>query len=341
MRYFVFLFFYVYSFSAFSLQESEISTAYDLLEKKSLYQMGDFKGEKDLNLRYLKFGKRQGEKGSLIFVNGRAENIFKYIELYYDFYLKGWSPIYTYDHRGQGFSDRILSDSNIGYIDNYSYYREDLKAFLSIVKKDPEVDKKNLFLISHSMGGTIAVDYLQNYKNPIFKALILSSPLFYIKMDKSSIRSYLFAFYCFLFSCLERDKVKNKMDMLTDSKARRDFFAYLQKEKFPQAALGPASFRWLFESTKTGYKLMKKNNIKKIKIPVLILQGEKDFVISNDHHNKFCERIPECCRLKKLHGKHEHFFEKDEIRSKAIQEVLEFFSKYKKHKELCSKTDPI
>ena len=95
--------FITYSLPSLALKETDIAFVYELLDNKKFYQQGEFKGERNIKLRYARFGEKRGKEGALVFVSGRAENLFKYIELFYDLHLKGWSPIYTYDHRGQGF----------------------------------------------------------------------------------------------------------------------------------------------------------------------------------------------------------------------------------------------
>ena len=326
-----FLIFTIYSLPSLALKETDISFVYELLDNKKFYQQGEFKGEGDVKLRYARFGKKRGKEGALVFVNGRAENLFKYIELFYDLHLKGWSPIYTYDHRGQGFSDRLYSPSNMGHVEDYSYYRKDLKTFLDIVKSDPQVGKSPLFLIAHSMGGLIAVDYLQNYKDPGFKALVLSAPMFRISITASAVFDYLSFLFCSLFPCSSKNlKEENKNSVLTNSKAREDFFIYLKKKRFPESKLGPPSVPWLIKSFKRGRKSIRPKEIQKIKMPILILQGEQDVVVSNEQSKEFCKVIPQNCELKIFDGKHELFIEKDPVRDQVIAEVLQFFSKHKR-----------
>ena len=134
------------------------------------------------------------------------------------------------------FSDRLYKPSNMGHVEDYSYYRKDLKTFLDIVKKDPQVEKNPLFLIAHSMGGLITLDYLQNYKNPGFKALVLSAPMLSISIVANSAFAYLSSLFCSIFSCSNKDlKEQNKSSVLTNSKAREDFFIYLKKKRFPES----------------------------------------------------------------------------------------------------------
>ena len=310
---------------ALSLPESDLSPLYDFLDNHDFYQMKELQGQKNVRLRYAKFGKGQGKKGSLVFVNGRAENILKYIELFYDLQNQGWSPIYTYDHRGQGFSERLLPDPLTGYVEDYSLYRKDLEAFIQRVKEDPAVSKENLFLIAHSMGGTIVVDYLQTKKNSPFKAVVLSSPLFRIKTTKSAFEIGIVSLYCLIAPCKNPIARKASYTALTDSPARIQFDKYLKK-KFPSAALGPPSFHWVVESFKISKQIMKEDKIKQIQTPILILQGKKDSLVDNSFHDRFCSILSKThCQIKSLSGKHESFIERDKIRQATIKETTHFF----------------
>ena len=253
---FILLSFNFFSVPSLALQESEQPFVYDLLEEGEFYQVGTFKGQGDIPLYYAKFGRGQGEKGSLVFINGLAENLFKYLELFYDLYLQGYSPIYTYDHRGQGLSNRFLSDPKAGYVEYFSHYSKDLRIFLhNVVPKDSEVDQDNLFAIAHSMGGTVLVDYLQTPSPDVkrrisrsgvvmlgnpeypkeFKAIVLSSPLFYPQHDDSEYPDWVVlnvfrfqkcasSFFSF-DSCLKYDLITSSRSKLTNSRARYKFFS--------------------------------------------------------------------------------------------------------------------
>ena len=332
------------SVSCFGLKESDISTVYELLDRENLYQEGEFKGEKNRTLKYLKFGKKLGPKGSVIFVNGRAENVFKYMELFYDLHIQGWSPVYTYDHRGQGFSDRLLSDPKAGHVEDYSHYRKDFKTFLQLVALDPEFNPEKSFLIAHSMGGVITVDYLQN--NPdqkYFSSVAISSPMFRIHAHVPSFIEKglleVMKLYC-LFDCTDQIpgiKMKSLIQkFLTRSHARHKFRLYLETKKFPKIKPGRPTYQWVIKSFEFSRQIMQKDRIQAIKTPILILQGEQDQVVSNSHQDEFCNETPTCCHIKKTVARHEHFLETDALRDQAIQETLSFFSKQKQYQELCT-----
>ena len=282
-----------------AFEEADLSPLYDLLKEGRFYTVGDFQGEKRVTLRYAKFGKGRGKNGSLVFINGKGENLFKYMELFYDFYLQGWSPIYTYDHRNQGFSDHVLSltaswpvslspagevepdastalgssgslspagevrplprknrgepespagevkpsdpppDPSATYVENYSLYKKDLEAFIRLVLEDGEVDRSRLFLIAHSMGGAVALDYLQTHpeKSP-FKSAALSAPMIKIKsnlfpvLEKGTV--FVLTGYCSFLPCTWRlPSLRSRFTAktLTDSESRYAFSAWLEKRK--------------------------------------------------------------------------------------------------------------
>lgn len=363
---FLFSLLFCLPFLAMALEELDLSPAYKLLEKREFYTIGDFQGAKQVTLRYAKFGKERGKNGSLVFINGKGENILKYIELFYDFHLQGWSPIYTYDHRNQGFSKSVLSRSvslpvslspsgeiepsdqtapnpPATYVENYSLYREDMEAFIRVVLNDAEVDHSHLFLIAHSMGGAIALDYLQTHseKSP-FKFVALSSPMIKVKsnlfpfLEKAGLA--VLTGYCSYLPCTwKMPSFRNRFTRktLTNSLSRYAFSEYVEKKRFPQIASQGVSFRWVVESFKITDQLMEKKRIRQIVTPFLILQSEEELFVSNEHHHSFCDMIPDCCHITKVAGKHELFMEKDKQRNEAIETVISFFLNSKKYHKEC------
>ncbi|MCV6036713.1 alpha/beta fold hydrolase, partial [Escherichia coli] len=76
-------------------------------------QEGFVKGTEKKNIYWCKLTNPEHKKAVLI-VNGRIESSWKYQELFYDLYRQGYD-VYSFDHRGQGLSDRLLSDSDMGH----------------------------------------------------------------------------------------------------------------------------------------------------------------------------------------------------------------------------------
>lgn len=116
-------------------------------------------------LRYSRFGCDLGAKGALVLLPGRGEFSPEFFETAIDFIARGYGPVYVVDHRGQGLSPRLLEDPHKGHIARFEDYVDDMAVFVGAVKDDlAELGAgpaPRLFLTSNSMGGAIAIGYLQ------------------------------------------------------------------------------------------------------------------------------------------------------------------------------------
>ena len=86
----------------------------------------------------------------MVVLQGRAEFIEKYFETVRDLRARGFA-VATFDWRGQGLSDRALSDRHKGYVRNFSNYITDLEAMMEQVVM-PDCPPP-FFALAHSMGG--------------------------------------------------------------------------------------------------------------------------------------------------------------------------------------------
>ena len=124
-------------------------------EKK--IHMQTLKTSDNVELCYV-IAKAKKTKANLIISNGRTESFVLYTEVIMEFVEKGYD-VYAVDHRGQGLSERLTSDPHLGHIDQFQQYAADLNFFVeSLVPKK----KWPTFILSHSMGSAIALDYLMN-----------------------------------------------------------------------------------------------------------------------------------------------------------------------------------
>ena len=80
-------------------------------------------------LRFARFPPPPGRKGTVCLFQGRAEFIEKYFEVVRDLQARGFA-VATLDWRGQGLSDRALSDRRKGHVKDFSEYDRDLDAFM-------------------------------------------------------------------------------------------------------------------------------------------------------------------------------------------------------------------
>src|SRR6185437_13498573 len=76
------------------------------------------------SLRFARWRPPPGRKGTVCIFQGRSESIEKYFETVRDLRARGFA-VATLDWRGQGFSDRALSDRRKGYVRDFSQYATD------------------------------------------------------------------------------------------------------------------------------------------------------------------------------------------------------------------------
>jgi len=129
---------------------------------------GTFKSFDGLELFYQYWKNDSNIKAVLVIVHGFGEHSGRYMNVVNHFIPNGYC-IYSYDLRGHG-----QSPGQRGYIKDWKEYREDLKTFISFVKnKMPDTP---LFLMGHSLGGLIVLEYVLHYPEGL-KAVISSGPL--------------------------------------------------------------------------------------------------------------------------------------------------------------------
>lgn len=115
----------------------------------------------------------QPAKGTVFVVQGRAEFIEKFGEVFTRLLARGFA-IATLDLRGQGGSGRQLRDPRKGHVEDFDDYLLDFDALIG------EADRRKMprpyGLLAHSTGGAIALLALARGHAP-FERAILTSPL--------------------------------------------------------------------------------------------------------------------------------------------------------------------
>ncbi len=121
---------------------------------------------------------KKGAKGTVLVFPGRTEFIEKYGPTVQRILDMGYSAA-VIDWRGQGLSDRIAKNHQLGHVKHFLDYQKDVDGMLNIVKAAglPE----ELTLLCHSMGGTIGLRSLHN--GLPFKKAIFSAPMWGIYIE--------------------------------------------------------------------------------------------------------------------------------------------------------------
>ncbi|MBI1219712.1 MAG: alpha/beta fold hydrolase [Rhodobacteraceae bacterium] len=123
-----------------------------------------------------------GAKGTVLLFPGRTEYVEKYGRAASDFARRGYATV-TVDWRGQGLADRPLADRNVGHVERFGDYQKDVAAVLQAVKA--LALPQPLYLVSHSMGGAIALRALIE-RLPV-KAAAFSAPMWGILLPTGTM----------------------------------------------------------------------------------------------------------------------------------------------------------
>lgn len=117
-------------------------------------------------------------RGTVFLLPGRTEYIEKYGDAVSAMTAANYETL-VIDWRGQGLSDRLLDDPVKGYVAAMGDFQRDLDAM--IAQAEAMRAPKPWFVLSHSMGGAIALRHLIDAKTP-FKAAAFSAPMLGIKL---------------------------------------------------------------------------------------------------------------------------------------------------------------
>lgn len=302
---------------------------------------GTFTGVDGIQISYMTFV-QEHETGAIVLSSGRTESYVKYKELVFDLGRQGYS-VYIHDHRGQGYSGRMLDPGQKGHVTKFEDYVSDLDTFVrTVVLAKPH---QKLFLLGHSMGGGIATLYIEGYPN-VFDAAVLSSPMHApaIKiLESQKVGCWWFRLMDWVcddcWAGLLPDPYEPKTfadNEYTHSEIRyRHLLNTYQEHTTVQ--LGGPTRGWCGQACAASSQML--HNTKNITIPVLVLQAGADTAVTPEGQDTFCQTLKEQTENrnhcdggapKRFDGaKHELFIESDKYRIPAISAILDFFSKVK------------
>ncbi|MCG9651207.1 alpha/beta fold hydrolase [Vibrio brasiliensis] len=295
-------------------------------------EQGYLKSFDKTSLYWIKFCSPQHTK-AIVIVNGRIECTAKYQELFYDLFQQGYD-IYSYDHRGQGLSDRLIDDTEMGYVGEFEDYVQDLEKLISHFELN-NYDKR--YLLGHSMGGNIVTRYLQT-RTSIFDAASLSAPMYgvnlpwHLKPIATLLGQLLTAVYpkpTFAPGQVAYYPKPFADNLLSQSDVRYHWFRDLY-EQHSELKIGGASTRWVWQglvACKQCYLMTRHLNT-----PLLVMQAGEDKIVSNQAQQQFMRKLAKThsdCAFEIIEGaKHELLFEKDQYRNQALDLTLAFFENH-------------
>ena len=182
--------------------------------------------------------------------------------------------VYGYDLRGHG-----KSPGQRGHINAWKEYRLDLLSFIQMIKG--QQSGLPIFLLGHSMGALIALDFMVSEREALAGAIISGAPIEPVGIAKP----YLVA----LAHVLSRIYPKFSLDLGLDQDAISRQPSVVKAYQDDPLVYGKVSARWGIESLRTVESV--KGQAGNIAIPILMVHGEADRLNSEEGAKKFFDQI--------------------------------------------------
>jgi len=128
---------------------------------------GNFKGVRNINIFYQGWLPEENVKAVLLVVHGLGEHSGRYMNVVDHFVPLGYA-VYGLDHVGHGKSEGLRE-----YVECFDDFTDTLTIFYKMVT-EWQADKP-IFLLGHSMGGTISSYYLLDHQAD-FTGAVISAP---------------------------------------------------------------------------------------------------------------------------------------------------------------------
>jgi len=240
------------------------------MNKKSYF----IKSKDGSNLMYYSWLPNKKIKVAIGIIHGLGEHSSRYDDFAEYFCKKGFG-VYSIDLRGHG-----KSEGKRGHINNFKKLIDDSEEmFINIRKENLNVP---MVMFGHSLGGCIALNYLCENQSKEIDLAIISSPWLKTVLEPPKFIIYIQKILVVLFPSFT---LNNRLDPYHLSKNTNKVKKYI-KDPLVHNRI---SLKMFSEVNKAIDKI--ENESEKINIPVLLLHGKKDNIISFKGTKKISKKI--------------------------------------------------
>lgn len=263
-------------------------------------------------------------RGTVIIVQGRGEFIEKYFEVIADLRRRGFA-VAIFDLRGQGGSERLLSNPHKGHVIAFTEYDRDLAIFIEEIVR-PTLPGPFIGL-GHSLGGNILLRGAQDEASP-FSRMILMSPMIGIHEQMLGASRPLVKAYASIASLLglATAYVRGGSDQPTDlttfenNRLTADYVRWSRVksiiEAAPDLALGAPTIGWLRAALRSCAMLSRADYPKYVCVPMMLFAAGADHVVSTQAIEDFAVDLKSGGHILMPGSRHEILQETDAIRQR-------------------------
>jgi lysophospholipase len=272
---------------------------------------------------------KKGTKGTILIFPGRSEYIEKYGPTVQSILDLGYSAA-VIDWRGQGISDRIASNHQLGHVKHFLDYQKDVTEMLNAANEAglPKIHT----LLSHSMGGTIALRTLHNGLD--VEKVIFSAPMWGIYIEPvlripAQIISNIGPLIGFAKRFSPNTSPANYVQItsfenntLTSDEATYNWLI-TQMDAHPELGIGGPSVNWLHQA------LLECARLRKIPVPdyrTLCFLGSEETIVSSKAITKMMGEWAGSKLVNVDGAQHEILMETPAILDRAWEEIDQFLA---------------
>ncbi|MEO8683755.1 MAG: alpha/beta hydrolase [Devosia sp.] len=288
-------------------------------------RVGYFLTQDKVRIRYAIWPKSAGaHRGTVCLVQGRTEFIEKYFETIADFRKRGFS-VATFDWRGQGGSDRLIGNKNLGYVDTFDDYWCDLRSFHAEILL-PDCPPP-FYLVGHSMGGLVSL-FAGVHDRLMFDRVFLSAPMVGLDRQPLSFAGMARVAGTLNFFGLGKMPIGRKTDKpaseasFPNNPLTSDLLRYMRTVDVlrarPDLGIGAPTVSWAAAAMRTMAEVERDRFAGTVRIPVLMLAAARDEVVSTASTEQLGLRMRTGRHMVIAGARHELFMENDAIRGQVF-----------------------
>jgi lysophospholipase len=281
---------------------------------------GTLKTRDGVGIRFARWRPPPGRKGTVCLFQGRAEFIEKYFETVRELRARGFA-VATIDWRGQGGSERALSDPHKGHVGDFSEYERDVEALMTEVVL-PDCPPP-IFAIGHSMGGTVLMRVARQGSR-WFDRIVLSAPMIRLSGNRDALPAKITVRAMRLIgmgsayvpggsatAVASGPYVNN----IATSDPVRHARTKAVLEAAPELGLGSPTVSWLSAAYRSMAEIASPAYASKVRQPLMLIAAGRDQVVSTAAIEDIAVRLRAGSHLIVAGARHELMMEQDRYRA--------------------------
>ncbi len=272
-----------------------------------------------IKLRHARWNPATARRGTVVFLQGRADMIEKYFEVVEELRHRGFA-VATIDWRGQGGSERKLTDSRKGHIWNFNEYQNDLEVLMREVVL-PDCPPP-IFVLAHSMGAAVLLEAVRQGKR-WFDRAVLSAPLIGLTVPRTGSMAQNATYFASMLGLgrlyvpgggpMPRASRPFLGNLLTSDPVRYERTASILAAA-PELAVGSPTLGWMNATFELMEELKNPAYPSAIRQPMLIVAAGEDRIVSTLATERFATRLRAGHHLVVAGSRHELLLERDVYR---------------------------